>query len=104
MLTVTEEQKKQLRKVKGVTGPLQDIARNTLVQGCLEQGAYIQFGADLRIYNLWEALLYAHGYEERGMYRAGTAQKALDNIICPHCGQFCTEQHGCDAFLAEEVQ
>lgn len=71
----TDVEKKHLRKVKGVAGKLQDVARNSLVSGNTEQGAYIQFGADLRIYNLYEALLYAHNYEESGAYAAGTVEK-----------------------------
>jgi hypothetical protein len=81
MLVATEEQKRALRKIKGVAGERQDIARNTLVKGCLEQGAYIQFGRDMAVYNLWEALLFAQGYEEDGMYKTGSAQAALDAVL-----------------------
>lgn len=79
-MNATEEQKRKLRKVRGVAGPLQDTARNILVTGCFDQGAYIQFGRDLVLYNLWEALLYAKSYEEQGMYALGTAQRALDAV------------------------
>lgn len=78
---LTEEQKKVLRKVKGVAGNLQDVARNVLVQGCIDQGAYIQFGQDMRLYNLCEALLYAESYEKQGMYAPGTTQKAIDAVF-----------------------
>jgi hypothetical protein len=70
-----------LRKVKGVAGKLQDIARNTLVQGCIDRGAYIQFGADMGLYNLWSALNSAKSYEEDGMYSPGSAQRALDAVL-----------------------
>lgn len=80
MLNCSEEMKNKLRKVKGIAGDLQDEARNLVVIGCIDQGAYIQFGRDLQLYNLWEALLYAKGYEEQGMYVEGTIQSALDNI------------------------
>jgi hypothetical protein len=79
-MNVSEQHKRQLRKIKGVAGQLQDIARNTLVTGCIEQGAYIQFGADLATYSLYEALLYAEGYEAQGMYRAGSVQRTVDAI------------------------
>lgn len=80
-MKVTEAQKARLRKVKGVAGSLQDVARNTLVSGVLEKGAYIQFGVDMGTYNLWEALLYAEGYEAKGMYKLGSAQAALDAVL-----------------------
>jgi hypothetical protein len=81
MLQASDEQKRKLRKVKGVAGKLQDIARNTLVGGTIAQGAYIQFGSDLRTYNLWEALLYAKGYEDKGDYAEGSTQCALDAVL-----------------------
>jgi hypothetical protein len=80
MLKTSEETKKKLRKLRSVTGPIQDIARNTLVQGVIDRGAYIQFGSDMVVYNLWEALLYAKSYEDQGMYVAGTVEKALREI------------------------
>lgn len=79
-MAVTEEQKVKWRKVRGLAGPLQDTARNILVNGCIDQGAYIQFGRDLVLYNLWEALLYAQSYEKQGMYAEGTVQKVLDAL------------------------
>lgn len=39
--------------------------------------AAVQFNRDLRLYGLWEALLYVEGYEEDGVYTKGTAQSAL---------------------------
>lgn len=94
-LEATDEQKALLRKVRGVPGAIQDIARNTLNRGTIDQDAYIQFGVDLGTYNLWEALLYAKGNEDRGMFKPGSAQKALNAVIkklpdgppCPKCGE-----------------
>jgi hypothetical protein len=80
-MDIADNYKRQLRKVKGIAGGLQDIARNTLVKGCIEQGAYIQFGEDMQVYNLYEALLYAEGYELRGMYRAGSVQSTVDALV-----------------------
>lgn len=76
----TDQQKKILRKHKLIS-ELSDIARNILVQGVLERGMYIQFGSDLRLYNLWEALLYAEGYENRGAYVKGSVLKTF-NAVC----------------------
>lgn len=81
MITATEETKKQLKKIRGVAGPVQDIARYAIINGCLNQGAHIQFGRDLSTYNLWEALLYVDGYEQNGFYKKGTAQTALDSVL-----------------------
>jgi len=83
MLSVyaTDVQKDKLRSIKGVAGPVQDVARNTLVCGCQDQGAYIQFGRDLQIYNLYEALLYAESYESSGCYAEGSVKKTFDAVI-----------------------
>ena len=81
MLAADNDHKKALRKVRGVAGKLQDHARHCLNKGCLDQGAYIQFGSDLQTYNLYEALLYAYSYEEAGHYVKGTTQTALNEVI-----------------------
>lgn len=73
---LSAEDKSKLRKIKGVAGHVQDIARNTMVPGNTDQGAYIQFGRDLATYNLLEALMYAQNYEDKGMYAEGTVAKA----------------------------
>jgi hypothetical protein len=83
MLNCSEADKKKLRKIK-LASPVTDAARNTLVQGIAKpglSGAYIQFGRDVQVYGLWEALLYAHGYEESGEFKAGSAQKALNAAL-----------------------
>jgi len=79
MLTATPEQKKILRKHR----TLQEIdeVRYVLINGCLDQTAYIQWSRDLAIYGLWESLLYIKTYEDQGMYASGTAQKALNKAI-----------------------
>jgi len=79
MLEVSDEMKKALRKVK--SGRIFDLARNTLVKGCISQGAYIQFGIDVPLYGLWSALLSAESYERDGAFAPGTVQKTLDAVI-----------------------
>ena len=79
----TEQQKQALRRVKRADDPAGEVARHTLVIGCRDQSAYMQFGSDLSLYNLWEALLYAEGYEEsqRKSYAPGTTIKAFNEAI-----------------------
>ena len=79
MLTATNDQKKALRRHKTIHGI--DDVRHTLVKGCKDQASYIQFGYDVQVYGLWEALLYAKNYEDQGAYAEGTAQKALEAAI-----------------------
>ena len=79
MLTATNDQKKALRRHKKIHGI--DDVRHTLVKGCIDREAYMQFPYDVRVYGLWEALLYAESYETEGKYAPGTAQKALDAAI-----------------------
>lgn len=81
MLNVSNEHKTQLRKIRTIAHKSVEAARNTLVTGCIEQGAYMQFGRDVTVYGLWEALLYASNYEGDGAYEVGTAQKALDAAV-----------------------
>jgi hypothetical protein len=83
MLTASNEHKVKLRKIKTLNNPIVDEVRAILKSGiCTSSisGAYIQFESDLRIYGLWEALLYVWSYEPK-YYNAGTAQKALDKSI-----------------------
>lgn len=81
----TVDQRKALRKIKLVS-PVTDEARNVLVSGILGgtvpglSGAYLQFAKDVRIYGLWEALLYAENYEAEGAYAPGTTLKAFQAV------------------------
>lgn len=75
--------KTALRKVRA-SGPLFDLARNTLNKGITSSGisgAYIQFATDCRIYGLYEALLYAEGYERQKAYAAGTVATVLAALV-----------------------
>jgi hypothetical protein len=76
-----EEQKKALRRIKKIDHPAVETARNALVCGCIDQGAYIQFAKDVTLYGLYEALLYAQNYEERGCYAKGTTTKATNACL-----------------------
>lgn len=73
----------QLCRIKRADDPSAEAARHVLVSGCTNQGAYIQFGRDLVLYGLWEALLYAESYEQKGWYSPGTVQGAIDASIKP---------------------
>lgn len=82
MLSADKTIKNKLRKIKLVS-PVTDEVRTILKSGIVGSGisgAYIQFGADVQMYNLWEALLYAEGYEPE-YYKPGTAQRALDAAV-----------------------
>ncbi len=48
-----------------------------MLSGCLEQGAYTQWGEDLRTGTLWSALRSAESYEIDGHYAVGTVAAAL---------------------------
>ncbi len=76
---VTDEVKNALRKTK--SGPICDVARNTLVKGCIQQGAYIQFGSDFKVYGLWGALMSADSYEKDGYYAPGSVAKTLEAVV-----------------------
>ena len=79
-MNCSEEQRAALRKIKVINHSVVEAARNALVTGCLEQGYYIQFAQDIRTYGLWEALLYAEGYEGKG-FSEGSAQRALNAAL-----------------------
>jgi len=66
--------KAKMRKVKTVPACI----KAELLKGCIQQGAYIQFNQDVGLYGLWEALLYAEGYEDQGHYELGTVHDAMD--------------------------
>jgi hypothetical protein len=71
-----------LRKTK--SGPLVDIARNTLNSGIVGNGLhgpYIQFGQDIALYGLWEALLYAETYENQGHFVDGTLERIAHALV-----------------------
>jgi len=79
---LSQEHKKQLRKIKA--GPLYDTARNLLNCGIVSgpglSEAYIQFDKDVKLYGLYEALLYAEGYEQQGHFVEGTVSKICEAL------------------------
>ena len=66
--------KVKMRKVKTIPACI----KATMLKGCINQGAYMQFHQDVGMYGLWEALLYAESYEANGDYALGTTHDALD--------------------------
>jgi hypothetical protein len=66
--------KAKMRKVKTIPACI----KATLLKGCINQGAYMQFHQDVGMYGLWEAMLYAQGYEGNGDYTEGTVHDAMD--------------------------
>lgn len=70
----TEEQKNKLRKMKTLPLAVKAAVYGGNIGG---PGATMQFNSDIRIYNLWEALLYVEGYETGAAggpyYKPGTA-------------------------------
>jgi hypothetical protein len=73
---VTNHQKQALRRVKTLT----DRVKVAIYQGCLSLIAANQFQYDLRVYGLWEALLYVENGEPT-YYSLGTAEKALNAAL-----------------------
>jgi hypothetical protein len=74
-LTATPELKTKLRKTKTLPSKIKAIIYAGNKSG---PALAVQFNADVQTYGLWEALLYAEGYERDGFYVPGTAQTALD--------------------------
>lgn len=72
-ITTPNHVKVAMRKMKKVPACI----KATLLKGCKDQGAYIQFHEDLR-FGLWGALLSAESYEKDGMYAEGTIHNAMD--------------------------
>lgn len=66
--------KAKMRKMKTIPACI----KAGLLKGCINQGAYIQFNQDVGLYGLWEAMLYAEGYENQGDYELGTVHDAMD--------------------------
>ena len=70
--TIPEAIKAKYRKVKVAPGAIKAAVYN----GCKATGAAVQFQSDVRVYNLWEALLFVEGYEADGYFSPGTAEAA----------------------------
>jgi hypothetical protein len=66
-----------LRKTKVISNAVKAI----LLEGCIRQDAYIQFGRDLQFYGMYEALLYQEGYEAGNDYKDGTFCKLVEHFM-----------------------
>ena len=69
---VTNHQKQALRRIKKLT----DRVKVVLYNGCLNPMAANQFHYDLRVYGLWEAIIYIENGEPM-YYKCGTAEQVL---------------------------
>lgn len=76
-MNATPEQKSKLRKIKVCPAKVKEVVYAGNKGG---PGPTMQFHEDIRLYGLWEALLYVEGYEEE-YYVKGTAEKALEAAI-----------------------
>jgi len=63
----------KLRKLKVVPVSI----KAEIYKGCKEMGAAVQFNSDVRIFNVWEALLYVDNMEPH-YFAEGTAHNAID--------------------------
>lgn len=81
-IELSQENKQKLRKTK--SGKLYDTARNLLNCGIISSGGihgpYIQFDKDVKLYGLYEALLYAEQYENQGYFVEGTVSKICETL------------------------
>ena len=75
---IPEEQKKALRKLK--TGEVEERIRNLLLSKHTNEAVIRQFDSDVRLYNLYEAILYTETYEAQGYYLPGTTDKIIEII------------------------
>lgn len=66
-----EEIKNKLRKIKTET-VLACAIRIIVVTGAINEAAIYQFDKDLRMYNLYEAILYVESYQKQGFYDKNT--------------------------------
>lgn len=77
-VTTSEETKKRLRKIKTLPLAVKAIVYGGNLRG---PAMAVQFNSDVRVYNLWEAILYVEGYEESGDYKPGTASLAINAAL-----------------------
>lgn len=76
---VTKEQKKELRKIRTLPDRVKAICYGGNHGG---PAVTVQLNSDVRLYGLYEALLYVEGYEPE-YYKPGTAEKALKAALDP---------------------
>lgn len=75
-----KERLNEIRKVNTITEKMRTIIK----RGASSPDNIVlidQFIRDLRLYNVYEALLYVEGYEEQGLYTRGTAVEVFKLVI-----------------------
>ncbi len=78
---VNPEEKKFLRKIRKVP----EAVKAAIYGGNLGAADMaMQFHDDVRVYGLYEALLYVERYEQQGKYKPGTAVAALNAAKIPN--------------------
>ena len=75
-----EEIKNKLRKIKTET-VLARIIRRIAMVGVINEAALDQFDKDLRMYNLYEAILYVESYQKQGFYDENTTDSICKYIL-----------------------
>lgn len=81
---VSPEQKKVLRAMKHLPNA---VKAEVYLGNLAGPPMAMQFNRDIKLYGMWEALLYVQGYEEQNMYKKGTADRActlaLESLSAP---------------------
>lgn len=75
---ISPKRKAQMRKMKQLPYSVKGIVYSGNKGG---PAMAMQFNSDIKLYGLWEALLYVEGYEKDGYYAEGTAAKAFSSDI-----------------------
>ena len=70
----TQLQKAYLKTMKTVP----EEVKVAVYDGFLHPDAAFQFHYDVKLYGLFEAILYVHSYERNGYYKAFTGVKAME--------------------------
>lgn len=70
----------EIRRVNTITPKMHTVLKRGTI-GMHAVGVIDQFIRDLRLYNVYEALLYVEGYEEQGFYKRGTAVEVFKLVM-----------------------
>lgn len=77
ILGLDDKTKNKLRKIKELPLTIKAIAYGGNKGG---PAMAVQFNRDIKVYNLYEALLYLEQYEDQTYYVVGTTKKIVDAI------------------------
>lgn len=77
-LVISQKQKQKLRKLKTVTSAVKAVVYGGNLAG---PAMASQFNSDVRLYGMYEALLYVHNYEKENHYKPGTASEAINAAL-----------------------